>query len=225
MDKIVHQILISDSHKESPKNLESVKQCFKGYEHIVWNYKKIKAFILKNGDSHVLHAIDSVRPYAYKADIARYYILYKFGGWYSDCSIFFNTPPRYEKYSFVFFRDVQKNTGTSWAVANGLFYSNKNNSVLQKSIDMCIESVKDQYYGANALCPTGPALFGSAIASERIYKNSNYLIGDLIKGEEPGFYFEDTLFAKYKPGMSEEDDYQILGGNYYPEMWNKKGVY
>ena len=38
-------------------------------------------------DSDVLNAFDMLKPLAYKADLARYCLIYKLGGWYADISL------------------------------------------------------------------------------------------------------------------------------------------
>ena len=80
--KLIHQVVISDANLDGfvPKNKENLEQHCADYDYILWDYAKIKKFILDNGDQKVLKAIDSVKANAFKADIARYYIVHK-NGW------------------------------------------------------------------------------------------------------------------------------------------------
>jgi hypothetical protein len=228
MSKIVHQIAISDS---LPKNYvapsyESIIKNFKNYEYIFWDYKKIKNFILKNGDNQVLEAIDSVRANSFKADIAKYYIVYRLGGWYTDLNNLFVSEIGVEDYDFVVFRDVQELTNSSWAVCSGLFYSKPNNEILLNSFQSCINNVKKKYYGGHALCPTGPNLFGSEIAKNNLPENNKFLFGDLKKNIEPSkFYLNNKPVAEYKPNNLPAGDSGLPGNNSYPELWLNRALY
>jgi hypothetical protein len=228
MSKIVHQIIISDKDKNLvPNNLDSISSFFSNHEHIVWNYKKIKSFILKNKDHKVLDAIDSVKAYAFKADIARYYIVYKLGGWYTDLNNFFVSEPPSSKNDMVFFRDVQHLTKSSWSVQCSLFYANKNHQVMQDAINQSVDNVLSKYYGKHALCPTGTNLFGSSIAKHNLPEDSEYLIGDMLKGEGivDGFYIEDKIFAEYKSNGLPSSDSGVEGGNSYEKLWHSRDLY
>jgi len=224
--KAIHQIIISNDNKSIiPNNYENIEEFFIGYRHTVWNYNSIKKFIIKNNDLDVLNAIDRIKPNAFKADIARYYLIYKIGGWYSDVNNFFSESINCLDYSLVFFKDSSFHTGSSWSVSNGLFYSKSGNSILKDAVDMCISNVNNKYYGGHALCPTGPNLFGSAIAKHNLPENSNYLIGEFLKTKTPGFFINDKLVCKYKPNNLSNSDPGIIGSNSYAEMWQNRSVY
>lgn len=227
MSKMIHQVAISSHNLKdyTPPNKDSIVKYFNNYQHIVWDYQKIKAFIIKNKDIYVLDAINNVKANAFKADIARYYILYKLGGWYSDLNNFFISSPPENDHKLIFFRDAQHLTNTSWAVQNSLFYANAEHKVLKAAIDRCIENVFNRYYGGHPLAVTGPILFGSTIASFGLEKDSNYLIGDLRKNNEPGFYLDKELFSKYKPNSLAAANSGVPGGNNYELLWKNGELY
>ena len=224
---MIHQIIISDNNKEIvPANIDTIKEFFPKFNHVVWDYKKIKNLILKNKDNYVLEAINSIKPYAFKADIARYYIVYSFGGWYSDLNNFFVTNPPDQNNEFIFFRDVQLLTRTSWAVQCSLFYANKGHKILKYAVNQCIDNVNNRYYGGHALSPTGPNLFGSVIARDNLPAENSYRIGSMKKNKkDSGFYLENNLFAKYKPNGLKPSDAGISGGNNYEKLWLSKNMY
>ena len=148
------------------------------------------------------------------------------GGWYSDLNNFFLEAPPNSNNEFIFFRDVQSLTKTSWSVQCSLFYSNQNHKILKYAIDQCVTNVNNKYYGGHALCPTGPNLFGSVIARDNLSSDNSYLIGDMKKGKkESGFYLQNKLFAKYKPNGLKSSDSGIAGGNSYEELWLKRKLY
>jgi mannosyltransferase OCH1-like enzyme len=227
MSKIVHQIAISEKKilNYLPPNKKSIEEFFPKHKHILWDYYAIKHFILKNNDNHVIEAIDKIKANAFKADIARYYILYKLGGWYTDLNNFFVSDPPKENYEMIFFRDVQSLTNSSWAVQVSLFYSSKNHHVLKDAITQSVYNVKNNYYGGHALCPTGPNLFGSIIAKHNLSETTSYLIGDMIKNKTPGFYFNNQIFAKYKPNNLKVANSGLPGNNNYEKIWNERMLY
>ena len=227
MSKMIHQIAISSESLKSytPPNLSSIEKYFPKHQYFFWDYKKIKSFILKNKDNHVIEAIDNISANAFKADIARYYILYKLGGWYTDLNNFFVSDPPENKHELIFFRDVQDLTKTSWAVQVSLFYAEKNHDVLLDALSMSINNVKNKYYGGHALCPTGPNLFGAAIAKNNLPENNTYCIGKMKKGKGDGFYFGNSLFAEYKPNNLKASDSGLPGGNSYSDLWLSRDLY
>lgn len=233
MVKIIHQIIISDSKsKIIPNNYENINQHFKDFKHIVWDYEKIKKFILKNNDINVLNAIENITPHSYKADIVKYYIIYKIGGWYSDLNNFFVNDVEYFNNDFIFFKDDNIETMSSWAVQPGLFYSIPKNKILKNAIDQCVENIKNKYYGKNPLCPTGPNLFGSVIAKDNLSENSDYLIGTFKNplfnkqdNNSHGYYMNNEIFALYKPNGLKDGNPGFIGGNSYGKIWHERNVY
>lgn len=224
---MIHQIIIADKLKQNiPANIDTIKSFFPKFDHVVWDYKRIKNLILKNNDEYVLKAIDSIRPYAFKADIARYYIIYNLGGWYSDLNNFFVTEPPQNENEMIFFRDVQSLTKTSWSVQCSLFYANRNHKILKYAIDQCVENVNNKYYGGHPLSPTGPNLFGSVIARDNLPEQNSYLIGNMKKTpSSSGFYIDSILFAKYKPNNLKPANSGLDGGNNYEKMWLSENLY
>ena len=228
MNNTIHQIVITENSLKdySSPNKKSIEKYFSEYEYIFWDIKKIKSFILKNNDDKVWKAIESVKPYSFKADIAKYYIVYKLGGLYSDLNIFFEKNIDIEDYGFIFFKDLQDQTMTSWAVASGLFFSKPKNPILLDSVNQCIDNVNKKYYGGHPLCPTGPNLFGSSIAKNNLPENHNYNIGSFIKqNKESLFVLNKKIIAKYKNNGLSFGNSGIPGGNNYGDIWHNKNVY
>lgn len=77
--KIIHQIWIGDSSKKPEKLIQTWKDVHSDWEYILWDDTAIKNFELKNYAQYKLSP-----TYAGKADIARYEILYKMGGFFID---------------------------------------------------------------------------------------------------------------------------------------------
>jgi hypothetical protein len=205
--------------------MESAKRYFPDYDFIIWTKEKIRKLMENNGDHEILNAFDTLKPYAYKADLAKYYILDKFGGWYSDINNkFVNFPPDLGDSEMLFFRDFAPFTDASWAVCLAIVYSKKENIILKNAIKDVVKNCKNKYYGGNPLAPTGPLLFGSAIARENLAYKTQFIIGDFIGNPRAFVLNGSQVFAKYKSTLG-GGEVGIAGGNSYNDFWHARKVY
>src|SRR5690606_17752074 len=119
-------------------------------------------------EPEVLAAFDLLRPYSYKADLGKYCLLHTLGGWYLDVSLKvvaqLSVP---DQVSMVLFRDIQRNSRTSWSVVCSFLYSRPGNPVFRTAIDFVLHNCSERYYGVTPLCPTGPTVLGRAVAAHR----------------------------------------------------------
>lgn len=230
----VHQILISDLASINdilPKTTRTIKDFFnpKIYEHIIWDKEKIRNLIKDKFDPEVLNAYDSLKPYAYKADLARYCIAYIYGGWYVDINIeVISAPPNEKNLDMCLIRDYNNGTRLApWQIANGLFYTVQKHPAFKTAIDMIVENVENKFYGKRSLSITGPELFGRAIALHGFDEiGTSYLVGDFVdnpKLNRKQFVFKNKAFALHKTSGGGQVD--LPGTNNYVEMWNNKQVY
>lgn len=245
MGKNISQIFLSDISTELPEFLiettRSISTIFKGYEHRIYGNEELRDFIKSNYTSEVLWAYDTLRPYSYKSDLGRFCLLYKYGGWYFDIAIKCVLPFEVEKdIDMLCFRDEQRHSHTSWAVAGGIIWSKSGNLILSTAIEMIVRNCRERWYGRTPLCPTGPALFGEAIATKN--RDRNIIFGYLDRPSVPltkkNFPFFKKLvkakfrlpnhdtFALVKP--SEGGDLKSLGvdgANNYNHFWKSRTVY
>src|SRR5258706_11233112 len=91
MTNVVSQIFISDDNGPLPPLLESmtlsVRTSFSSALYNLYDRKLLRNFITENFQTDVLIAYEKLRPYSFKADLGRYCILYKNGGWYFDIAV------------------------------------------------------------------------------------------------------------------------------------------
>lgn len=67
--------------------MNSIKDAAAGHEYKCYSDSMIELFLRDNFGVDVLAAYRQLRPYSFKADMARYCILYRFGGWYIDAGM------------------------------------------------------------------------------------------------------------------------------------------
>lgn len=181
--KNIFQILIRDGQDfpaELPalveSNVRSIRSAHPDAVHQLLSGNEARSFIAAHFDSDVVAAYDLLKPYSYKADLARYCLMFIQGGLYVDLGIRFLT--RFEPplgTGLAVFRDLLTGPGP-WGVSNGLVYARAGRPELRTAIDLVVQNCKDRYYGATCLDPTGPGLFGRAIA---ICNNGlDYWVGD-----------------------------------------------
>lgn len=196
----VHQILLStgeidrlpESKIENIKNNVSV-------DHTLWLEKDIVNLIRDNFSPKTLEAFNKIKPLAYKADLARYCILYVYGGWYFDLSIDivdFSVLKNYgDDYQVVIFRDVPS-AGESYAIGNSvLWFRNREHPVLEDVIARVTENILSEKYENHPHSITGPNVLGEFIVRYQLdTKDSNILIGDTVMiDNRPSHIFNDAI--------------------------------
>jgi mannosyltransferase OCH1-like enzyme len=225
---LIHQIAFSSTPDLFVPNKYSleIKRQFGDENYQLWDLEATRKFLKEQYPISVVSAFDYLQPYAYKSDLARYCIINYFGGIYADMSIkrlkTFSTLGR----DMVIFRDGNSDR-TNWKAANGFFYSKPNNPILSEAVEQVISNVRNKYYGHDPHFPTGPSVFGRAIA-----KYGTEV--DLLIGQDWWLKYRNNKFvlpgnqvvARDKRGGAFNGGISgIVGGNNYNEMWLARTVF
>jgi mannosyltransferase OCH1-like enzyme len=232
----ISQIFLSDTDTELSPFLQhatgTVKAAFPEANHTIYNKETLRSFIEENYGKEVVWAYDTLRPYSYKADLGRFCLLNKLGGWYMDIAIRVVNPVEIgPRIKFLAFRDIQRFSFTSWACATTVLYSQTANEALQTAIEMIVANCKEQYYGITPLCPTGPTLLGKALAVNG--SQADFVYGDYLEltptheQKNRAFVLPDgTIMAWSKPsGGGDLTGVGAKGVNNYNELWARREVY
>lgn len=251
---ILASILITSNEQEEKnlpisvvENIASFTRVHPNLCHQLFTDASIRELICNNFDAEVLSAYEKLTPFAYKSDLARYCIMYCYGGVYADIATYFFSPwsPLYlasestdnvtqNPLKMGLFQDFQ--SASVWDTANGLFSSPPKHKALELAIKLVCENVKAEYYGKNSLCPTGPTLFGRAIArtcepeelivGTSVWINPNRALKKIVYETSHGFFFDNKLVAlKRKRGGRPLSEIGISGGNDYNDLWQSKSIY
>lgn len=234
----VHQIYITDDGgRDLPAFLRmataTVAPSIPRAVHRIHTRADLREWIASEYGAHMLRAFDKLRPYAYQADLARYLLLYRFGGWYFDISIrlmtVFDVPPEVD---LVVFAENPAHSGMAYGCNNAIIYARAGSPVLAQTIETCYRNIQAEHYGKNPLYPTGPACLGRAVAQHD--EQLQIIMGvftDLTPAFErktKGFVLPDgQLFALYKPnnGAGRLSDVGVVGCNDYPGFFASRQIY
>lgn len=233
----VSQIYLSDSEDQGLSPFlefatQTVMRAFPGADHRFYDKQTLRQFLVDNYDREVVWAYDKLRPYAYKADLGRYCLLGKLGGWYLDMAVQIVNPIKLaEQTQFVGFRDIQRFSGSTWSCSNAIIFSKPGNKVFETVIAYVVRHCHEEYYGRTPLCPTGPTVFGAALAAHR--PQENYIFGDFVeltpahKIKNRAFVLPDgTIMAWGKPtGGGDLVGLGASGVNNYNDFWRARDVY
>jgi len=120
-------------------------------------------FIKNNFNQDVLDAYNSLKPGAYRADLWRYCIIYKYGGVYIDIKYHTYIPliNIIKETEFVFANTnsgLCKNSYDGLEIQNTFFISSPNNQIFINSINEIVSKVKNKDYGQNIIDITGPCI-------------------------------------------------------------------
>ncbi len=246
----IHQILINDTNKlpdEFPEYhsicYEQIKKLYPNEEYHLYSGEELEKIIQDNFHSDVFTAYKKLKPYSYKADLARYCILYLYGGLYIDLNLYFiNTIPDLDKLEFFAFRDIIKTSKRSWSVANSIIFARKESKIMKKCIDIVVDNCKKEYYGISPLDVSACIVLGKAIMTSNQNVNFISTTGELCyinPNKEENYIYEiaylmdkdDKIIAYRKPVINNIDNRGNIsylgfdGTNNYTEMWKNKEVY
>lgn len=232
----ISQIFISDAGDELSPFLrhatDTVKAAFPTADHTIYTKESLRQFIADNYNADVLWAYDCLQPYSYKADLGRFCLLNKLGGWYFDIAVRMENPVEIgDRIKFLAFRDIQRFSFTSWACATTVLYSQTANNALSIAIDLIVQNCQEQYYGITPLCPTGPTLLGRALAMHG--SDLDFTYGDYLEltpaHEQKNRAFvlpSGTIMAWSKPsGGGDLTGLGAKGVNNYNKLWAQRKIY
>lgn len=210
-------------------NIASFKQHHPSGEHHIFTKPLLREFLLHAYGEDVLAAFDALKPYAYKADLAKYCLLYHFGGIYADLSYNFQNPVFRTEEKLSVFRDFM--SCSPWDTSIGVIAAPARHPAMKQAIRLVCENVRLRRLGVNPLCPTGPALFGKAVAmtcqpDDIVAGEAVWLPQDPPPNQIHALFSQGLLIAlKTKAGGHPMTTLGIRNGNTYRDFWRQKDIY
>jgi mannosyltransferase OCH1-like enzyme len=214
---------IDEMHPNMKKSIELLKKVNNDCFVYIFDNDQCYNFLKKYFKSEVADAFNNLIPGAYKADLWRYCILYKYGGIYQDIKY---QPIKGFKYSDLLFNDmeyyVRDCDKSGSGVYNAILICKPNNQILLKCINKIIDNSRKKYYGKSPLEPTGPLLMKNFFTTKEInnlelylhYENNNNTI----------IYKTVPILKMYDEYRNEQKNNKYKYISYY-DLWSKKNIY
>uniref|UniRef100_A0A6C0DC91 Glycosyltransferase n=1 Tax=viral metagenome TaxID=1070528 RepID=A0A6C0DC91_9ZZZZ len=198
-------------------SVELLKRQNPEFTYYLYDDKMCRDFIEQNYDKDVLYSFDKLKPGAYKSDLWRYCVLYKYGGIYLDikfsCVNGFKLKYLTNKEYFVRDRIVNSTTG----IYQAFLVTLPNNTILYNCIQKIVENVKNNVYNYNPYSVTGPQLMSSYFNNLDIDRLDLWFDGNkIIINKLP-------ILSTYSDYRKEQFFNQKT--KYYYDMWNDKSIY
>jgi hypothetical protein len=152
---------------ESNLTLLNIKSCISqiktlnpDYKYYYFTSRDCREFIKKEFPD-VLEHYDVLLPGAYKADLWRYCVLYKYGGFYMDIRMYpymgFDSIIT-KNTEFVSCIDVTQNM-----LYQAILGAAPGNKAIRLAIDKCVQNIRERSVATSDLAVTGPGVMGSAL--------------------------------------------------------------
>jgi mannosyltransferase OCH1-like enzyme len=149
--------------KQMNESIQLLKISHPDFQHFLFDIEDCRRFIIENFEKAVIEAYDNLIPYAYKCDLWKYCVLYKFGGIYLDIKYKFcnNFHLNYliNREHLVLDR-LGYAAPNHYTIQNGFIISKPGNPILLDCIENIVKNVQNNFYGFSSLYPTGPGLIG-----------------------------------------------------------------
>ena len=191
------------------------------FKHYLFDDYDCRRFIANYYDKDVLDAFDALVPGAYKADLWRYCVLYKYGGVYLDIKL---RPVEGFRLADLctsnqYCKDIPEScVEGSISLFNGFLVSRPSNPIMMNCIKRILANVRNRYYGICDLEPTGPVLLGS------LFHPSEQFDITLVKGPPISITYRDkTIFETYPTYRKELTFYSRV--SHYGSLWKERRIY
>jgi len=228
MSEMIHQIWITTNNENPPISLQSkidkVKSTYSNWKYTLWNDVSIREFLKENFDDKVTMTYDLLKPYSFKADLAKLAILYKLGGYYFDVAIC-------PEYSFepnaptVFQgnKSLLKSNNLNIVEMSLLCFKESGNKFLKDGLDLLVSNALRLLYNQHPLDVTGPVMLGR-IDNTNIDKLSVGYNNDCQCGiDKDG---NVTHYYKNKGNLRKDlSELGSIGTNDYEKMWFHNDIY
>jgi len=139
--KVMHHIWDGDLPPLYQNYLEECKKIHPEWEFKFWSDKEIRDLNLQNQDLY-----DKSRNYAGRSDIARYEILYKFGGVYRDADVKCYRPIDDLNHKYDFYVPIEyPNRYWPMTINNGIIGTKAGHPILKRTLDIIRQNFDRQW--------------------------------------------------------------------------------
>jgi len=169
----IHQVVIVDGLR-LPDNIpdamrlnsESVQQLYPRAKYYLWSGEQLRIFIGDTFRPAVLRAFDTLRPYSYKCDLARFCLLFAQGGMYLDLAVRLMHEWRIPaSCGIAAFSEMYPGMKSWTATQTSVLWAKPSRPEMETAMEWIVENCEKRYYGQHDHYPTAGALLGRAFAA------------------------------------------------------------
>jgi len=228
--------------KLSPSILENVsaaKALYPDAIHKIWSGNELRHFIGEELGHEVLEAFDALIPYSFKCDLARYCLMYVYGGIYFDIAIkMVNSWDIPLHCCTAAFTEMYPGMESWTCTQTSLLWSLPGRSEWKYCIDQIVQNVRERYYGPHDHYPTAGPLLGRAFAHAVNQHEIGFRVDDQFMGEvryiTPERRQQNCTFVsphRKLVGMRTKlvagalTEFALTGTNSYVEQYRKRRIY
>jgi mannosyltransferase OCH1-like enzyme len=229
--KKVHQIWISDNNAPPSdyvaKKMQKLKHMYSDYEYTLYDNEMCREQIRSLFGNKIVNFYDSLNSYSFRADLARYCILYQHGGFYFDSIICPQFKLEFDEFPVLYYSPVGSCAGYN-AIDNGVMYFNTTkHPFLENAMERAISNIRRQSYGVSPLDITGPIMLGRLKEYDIHFGRCKFLNANLqaIYKTDKAAYFEGVIHWLHKPSGSYLHTFNCVGINSYEQMWFERRIY
>jgi hypothetical protein len=220
LDKIpkkIHRFWHTDMSDKMQKYSDRLQLENADFEYIIYNTESASEFIREHFDGIVLHAFDSLVPFAFKADLFRYCVMYIHGGIYLDM--------KYEsvngfRFSDIIDREMYVLDIGGENVYNALLICKPLSKVMFKCIFQIVKHVRDKDYTDCDLSITGPGMIRYMVPTEM--KMESNLKHECINYNKYILRNEIPILKNYHRYY---EDTPKCGQKKYCDYWRNREIY
>lgn len=190
--KIIHQIWLGDQSKKPVRFMTLCKEMNPSWTYMEWTDSNLPRLINKA-------QFDTIRTYCGKADILRYELLLRYGGFYIDADSECLRPlddVLTQNESFACYESEQKMPGL---IANGYLASQQNSPLAQLLVDEISKQRPEQMHSKETWQQVGPQFLTNCVNTSK-YKSltiypSHYFIpvhhsGNMYSGDFKPYFMQ-----------------------------------
>ena len=213
--KIIHQIWIGDQSKRPSNLMQTWQNNHPEWEYRLWTESEINDFDLFNRRKYDAHPMLSG-----KADIARYEILFKFGGFFIDADSI-SIKPMDDLLNNKFIAVYENETHRGSLLANGYFGCVAESRIMFNMINKVRTLDENRMISRHAWETTGPLPFTKEVSRENVKILSSHTFMPV--------HFEEKDFSSLKMSTISKEDIDTISkkysSSYSYQFWGSKSNY
>ena len=224
MQKIIHQILLSDNNEDINNfiktQLDIMNSLYPNYSYRLYRNKDIEKILKENFEPSVFEAYQNFKPYSFKADLAKYCLLYLYGGIYYDLLINIIRPIKSSQ-PILFSSEPDIENGRIFINPGVMSFPMKKHPILNLAIKEVVKNVQTKNYGEHPLDVSGPGVLA------KVYYPCDIILGTTLQIDKDRFgVIKRKKIFKYKDKKDSGDiSSKFTGVNNYAKMWFDNDVF